>query len=66
MTSINKNQRTTFSIRTLLVAIAIFAILLAVYQYRKKSLKPDTTITAADVAWATDQHICKIDLSEQT
>lgn len=65
MTSDTKHKRTSFSIRTLLIGIAIIAILLAAYQYRKKSLKPDTTITAADVAWAIDQHICKIDVSDQ-
>ena len=60
-----KSTWRTFSIRSLLIAILLVACLLGTYQYRKRSAKPDLAITPADVAWATDHHIWKIDLSEQ-
>lgn len=64
MTQNNVHQR-RFSVRTLLILVALVAGLLAAYQYRERANKPDLTVTAADVAWATDHHIWKIDLSEQ-
>lgn len=57
-------KKLRFSIRTLLVVITLLALLAAWYNYKVESAKPDTTITADDVAWATGVKIWKIDLTE--
>ena len=59
-----RKKRWVFSIRMLLVLMALVACGLTAMAYRARALKPDLTITADDVAWANDITICKIDLSE--
>lgn len=47
-----------------MLLLAIVAVSLAAYSYRARALRPDLSISAADVAWATDSRIWKIDLTD--
>lgn len=56
-------RRFRFSLRTVLILVGLIALVLGWIEYRKQAAKPDLSITAADVAWASDTRIWKIDLT---
>lgn len=58
-------RRLTFGLRGMLLLIALIAVGLAMWEFRKEQAKPNLEITFEDVLWLTGYQIWKLDLSKQ-